>query len=237
MPVKKQTKQKVQASSSNKDETSNQVQTTTLSEPVQTITESFTLPLQTQTFQSENTDKEKKAGRTLLVKSLSGNQINSSVFNSFEGLTNTSETKTSNSYFLTFDTVQHATTAYQKLCTESDYRVKYSYYRIFFTMNGLTDTTDYNQIKKEFTEYITKNTSNSTNTNSITSVLYCKFYRKESSYIGCGDFTIDTLNGMTMLLSKETGLKDFSFGSYSGTFFRFNGKKDKSTHNNMTEHN
>ncbi len=163
----------------------------------------------------------RKAGRTLLVKSASGNAINSSVFEGLEGLKSKSETKSSSSYFLTFDTVSNAVNAYRKLRAESsDYRVKYSYYRIFFTMNGLTESSDYNQVKQSLVDWVGKNTG--------ASVLYCKLYRQETKYLGCGDFTIDTLDGMNTLLSKEGGLKEFTVGSLSGTFYRYNGKKDKS---------
>lgn len=163
----------------------------------------------------------RKAGRTLLVKSASGNAINSSVFEGLEGLKSKSETKSSSSYFLTFDTVSNAVNAYRKLRAESsDYRVKYSYYRVFFTMNGLTESSDYNQVKQNLVDWVGKNTG--------ASVLYCKLYRQETKYLGCGDFTLDTLDGMNALLSKDGGLKEFTIESLSGTFYRYNGKKDKS---------
>lgn len=165
----------------------------------------------------------RKAGRTLLVKSATGSTIDGTAFDSLDGLTNKSETKSTNSFFLTFDNVSNAVNAFHKLRTLGSevptYRVKFSYYRIFFTMDGLTDSTDYNQVKKELTEWVANQTSSS--------VLYCKFYRKDNKYLGCGDFTIDTLSGMNTLLSKDGGLKDYSFGSYKGTFYRFNGKKVK----------
>jgi hypothetical protein len=163
----------------------------------------------------------RKPGRTLLLKSSSGSKINSSVLDGLEGLKSQTETKSTSSYFLTFNTVTDAVNAYKKLRSESsDYRVKYSYYRVFFTMNGLTESTDYNQVKKDLMELVDKNAG--------ASVLYCKLYRQESKYLGCGDFTIDTLDAMNTLLSKEGGLKDFTMGSLSGTFYRYNSKKDKS---------
>jgi len=170
-------------------------------------------------------DKSKKAvrkpGRTLLLKSVSGSKLNSSVFNSLEGLSSHTETKSTSSYFLTFNTVSDAVNAYKKLRSESsDYRVKYSYYRVFFTMNGLTETSDYNQVKKDLMEHVSKTSG--------ASVLYCKLYRQDTKFLGCGDFTIDTLDAMNTLLSKEGGLKDYTMGSLSGTFYRYNSKKDKS---------
>ena len=181
----------------------------------------------TSKVEDHNTDDSKlkksvhKPGRTLLVKSVSGNTINTSVFDSLEGLKNKSETKSSSSYFLTFNTVPDAVNAYQKLRSESsDYRIKYSYYRIFFTMNGLSELSDYNQVKKDLVDLVSKNAS--------ISVLYCKLYRQETKYLGCGDFTIDTLDGMNTLLSKDGGLKDYTMGGLTGTFYRYNSKKDKS---------
>jgi hypothetical protein len=170
-------------------------------------------------------DKSKKAvrkpGRTLLLKSASGGQLNSSVFTGLEGLKSHTETKSTSSYFLTFNTVTDAVNAYKKLRNDSsDYRVKYSYYRVFFTMNGLTESSDYNQVKKDLMEHVNKVSG--------TSVLYCKLYRQDSKFLGCGDFTIDTLDAMNTLLSKESGLKDFTLGSLSGTFYRYNSKKEKS---------
>ena len=170
-------------------------------------------------------DKSKKAvrkpGRTLLLKSASGGQLNSSVFTGLEGLKSHTETKSTSSYFLTFNTVSNAVNAFKKLRNESsDYRVKYSYYRVFFTMNGLTESSDYNQVKKDLMEYVSKVSG--------TSVLYCKLYRQDSKFLGCGDFTIDTLDAMNTLLSKEGGLKDFTLGSLTGTFYRYNSKKEKS---------
>ncbi len=173
---------------------------------------------------SKSKKSVRKAGRTLLVKTVSGNSISASVFDGLEGLKSKSETKTSSSYFLTFDTITNAVNAYRKLRAEStDYRVKYSYYRMFFTMNGLTDSSDYNQVKKDLVDWVVKNSGSS--------VLYCKLYRQDSKYLGCGDFTIDTLDGMNTLLAKEGGLKEFTIGSLSGTFYRYNGKKDKQDSN------
>lgn len=162
---------------------------------------------------STKTTKPVAPGRTLLVKS------SSSVSYDFEGLLNKAETKSTNSVFLTFDTKENSSKAYDKLLTmESEgVRVKYSYYRVFFTMTGLTDTSDYNVVKKDLTDHVESKTGSS--------VLYCKLYRKNSSYIGCGDFTIDTLEGMNKLLSKDSGNKDYTLGSLSGTFYRYNSTK------------
>jgi hypothetical protein len=151
----------------------------------------------------------RKAGRTLLVR---GTQS----FDNLVGLQNRSDTKTTNSSFLTFDTIENALVAYKQLRADSNVRVKFSYYRVFFTMEGLTDTSDYSQVKSDLVQWVESNAS--------TQVLYCKLYRKDSKYLGCGDFTVDTLSGLNRLLSKDGGLKQFKFSNLSGTFYRYNNK-------------
>jgi hypothetical protein len=162
----------------------------------------------------QTTQTETRPGRTLLVKS--PNDL-STVFSSLVGLQDKSETKTTNSVFLTFDTPTNATSALKTLETQNGVTVKYSYYRVFFTMTGLTDTSDYNVVKKDLTDYVTSKTGGS--------VLYCKLYRKGEKYLGCGDFTLDTIASMNTLLSKETNLKNYSVNGLSGTFYRYNATK------------
>lgn len=174
-----------------------------------------------------STDKNtlRKPGRTVLVKSSSDVSLTSKLFESLEGLLSNVETKTTNSFFLTFDTVENAETALNLLKSTSDYLVKFSYYRIFFTMSGLEDTTDYNELKKSMMDYVAEKTN--------TNVLYCKFYRKGDKYLGCGDLTIDSLEGMNTLLSKDNGFKDYTFDNFSGSFYRFNNNKER--FQNLTE--
>lgn len=174
---------------------------------------------QLDTNNQTKSNQVRKAGRTLLLKNPSGTTVS---YDTLEGLQHKSETKTTNSVFLTFDTVDNSLKAYKQLRSEhSDTRVKFSYYRVFFTIEGLTDTTDYATVKQELTEWVESRAS--------TSMLYCKLYRKDSKYLGCGDFTVDTLSGMNTLISKDGGLKEFSFGSFKGTFYRFNNTKKDTT--------
>ncbi len=169
-----------------------------------------------------NSENVNKPGKTILVKLVSNTTDQQKTFNKLEGLVSCAETKTYNSYFLTFDTIVNATKAYAALSEESKkYNIKFSYYRVFFTLNGLKDTTDYNAAKQELIDFINDKTG--------ATVLYCKLYKKDNKYIGCGDCTIDTMEGMNMLLNKDNNLKDFTVGSYTGTFFRYNNKKHKPT--------
>jgi hypothetical protein len=164
--------------------------------------------------------KESRPGRTILLKATSNTPIDQSIFTTLDGLQSNFETKNSNSYFLTFDSVENAENAFNNLSSTADnYNVKYSYYRIFFTIEGLTDSSNYDEVKQQMIDYILSKTSSS--------VLYCKFYRKDKNYLGCGDLTIDTMEGMNLLLAKENNNKDFAFGDLSGTFYRYNNKKGK----------
>lgn len=157
----------------------------------------------------------RKAGRTLLVTFPNEIQLNTSTY---EGLQNTS-TK-NNNLFLTFDNTVNSVKAYKRLRFEyPDLRVKFSYYRVFFTMVGLSNNNDYNTVKQALVKFVSENTN--------TNVLYCKFYRKDNNLLGCGDLTVDTLEAMNMLLTKENGLKEFNFDSFSGTFYRFNDKHEQ----------
>lgn len=161
----------------------------------------------------------RKAGRTLLVTFPNLNNTTNVNYESllntstYEGLQSTSSKN--NNLFLTFDNITNSVKAYKRIRSEhSDWRVKFSYYRVFFTMVGLSNTNDYNTVKQSFSKYVSDNTNSN--------VLYCKFYRKENNLIGCGDLTVDTLEGMNKLLTKENGLKEYSFDSFSGTFYRYN---------------
>ena len=160
-----------------------------------------------------------KYGRTLLFKPLNNVQLTTSYFSNFTGVVNMAQTKTTGSYFVLFDTVENAGKALAE-SSSPDVLVKYSYYRVFFTMNNLTTDSDYNKVKDSFVKYLETTTGSS--------VLYFKLYRKNNQYIGCGDFTLDTLEGMNVLLDKETGLKTYLFDNYSGKFFRYNANKTKS---------
>lgn len=164
--------------------------------------------------------KESRPGRTILLKSSSNTPLDQSIFLSLDGLQSQFETKNSNSFFLTFDSIENAEKAFASLSTsDANHNVKYSYYRIFFTIDGLTDSSNYDEVKQQMSDHIQSKT--------LSTVLYCKFYRKDKKYLGCGDLTIDTMEGMNLLLTKENNNKEFTLGDLSGTFYRYNNKKSK----------
>jgi len=177
-----------------------------------------------QTKSTEQTKKHmSKAGRTLLVNSNNNSNISGKNFDSLEGLVNKTETKTSNSFFLTFDTVPNALNAFRKLRSDNtSYRVKFSYYRIFFTIEGLSNSNDYLDVKEKLCEYIVNKTD--------ASVIYCKFYRKNNEFIGCGDLTVDTYSAMNKLVTtNDDNNNEYSFDLFKGKFYRYNNNKGKTT--------
>jgi hypothetical protein len=158
-----------------------------------------------------------KSGRTLLIKTKTTEPLVLSKFDNFDGLVSKSEINQHNSLFLTFDSLAHAETAYNLI--KSEYNVKYSYYKIFFTLSTNIDTSNYEDTKNQIMTFIESKTN--------ASMLYCKFYRKNSSYMNCGDLIVDTIDAMKLLISKESSLKQFKIGNLSGTFYRFNNIKYK----------
>lgn len=156
-----------------------------------------------------------KPGRTLLVKS--NKPFNLSSFDSLKGLVSKAEINQHNSIFLVFDTIKNSEIAYATL--GSDYNVKYSYYKIFFSLSNNIESSNFEKIKQELITYIETNTDSS--------MLHSKFYRKDTSYMNCGYLVLDTIDGMKKLISKESSLKQFKTESVSGTFYRFNNTKYK----------
>ena len=166
----------------------------------------------------------RKAGKTLLLKAKDGCTIKEEWFKSLDGLKENGVAQTSNtgSYFLTFDEVGKSLDALKHIRKEhdKDVMVKFAHYRVFFTLEGLEDSTDYNTVKQAHIDFIKKHTDSE--------VLYYKLYRNKN-YLGCGDLTIDTKDALDNLLSQEHN-KEFDLGDgHTGKFYRYNRKpKDNS---------
>ena len=166
-------------------------------------------------------DKKKnirKAGKTLLIKPNEGVEIEESWFSDLVGLVSTTKTAKTGSYFLTFDNVGNSLDSLKSLRKkhEGEMLVKFAHYKVFFTITGLSDESDYNTIKTKHSKFIEENTDSK--------VLYYKLYRNKS-YLGCGDVTIDTKSGLDSLLDKEK-YKEFDLSENTGVFYRYNSKKN-----------
>lgn len=166
--------------------------------------------------------QSKKPGRTLLVK-VEESSFNDSLFEKLAGLSTKFLTEKTQSYFLTFDSVNSSEVAFESLSKLKSIKVKYAHYRIFFTMKELTAESDYTKIRQNHIEFIEKNTG--------TNVLYYKLYRKNNSFIGCGDLTIDTKEAFDMLMDSESTFKEFQLDdNLSGVHYRYNRRQNNSSH-------
>ena len=164
----------------------------------------------------------RKAGRTLLVKVLNG-QFDVPGLN-LEGLVNEHFTEKSNSYFLTFDNVQNSLNAMELIRTKYNFnvRVKIAHYRVFFTLENLEESMEYNTVKTQHCEVVQSKAN--------CSVLFYKLYRKDNKYLGCGDLTLDTKEGLDVLMSSE-GLKTFTLDcGISGSHYHY--RTQKQSHDN-----
>ena len=171
--------------------------------------------------ESSQEPKVARPGRTLLV-SFTTDSVDTKLFDTLTGYQTSATGKNVSSVFITFDTVENAQSAFNTLrSNESLRRVKYSRYPVFFHINGLSDSSDYNLVKQDLTSYVESHTGSS--------VLFFKLYRKENKFLGSGSLTVDTNEGMRKLLSKEqSGLKNWNTGSYNGTFYHFNKRSEGS---------
>jgi|SaaInlStandDraft_5_1057022.scaffolds.fasta_scaffold00837_15 DNA-directed RNA polymerase subunit L len=165
------------------------------------------------TTEQRNKNFIRKAGRTILIKFNEPTKFDPMAF-SLEGLKYHHIVEKSNSVFLTFDDVPHSLTALHNLRKElgQTVRIKFAYYRIFFKMTDLTNNIEYNTIKTQHTDFVSKNGYN---------VLYYKLYRKNNEYVGSGEMTFDTKEGFDSLMTEET--KQFTLEcGVSGTHYRYN---------------
>lgn len=164
------------------------------------------------TYQTKLPSNE-RPGRTLLVKP-SDNNFNVSIFNNMQGLVTNYYAEKSNSYFLTFASSLDALNGLQYIKTTSgrEVRVKYAYYRIFFKLNGLSNSSNYDDVKTAHVNFIQATGAN---------VIYYRLYKKNNSYLECGDFTVDTKESFDALINADQyGV--FSFGNFTGMHYRYN---------------
>merc|ERR1711871_106664 len=165
---------------------------------------------------------QRKAGKTLLVKEKDGKTVDESWLSSLDGLVTDglSKTEKTGAYFLTFTDKNKSLDALKQLKKDhdDDLMVKFAHYRVFFKFtNGLPENTDYNVVKETHTNFVKEHTNSE--------VLYYKLYRgKDSSFLGCGDMTLDTKDALDKLLSKDNN-KEFDLGNNMvGVFYRYDRK-------------
>lgn len=178
-----------------------------------------------QTLKSKSKKFQRKAGKTLLVKSKEGKSVDESWLSSLDGLVadGVSKTDKTGSYFLTFNDVGKSLDALKTLKKDhdDDLMVKFAHYRVFFKfVNGLAEGTEYDSVKDTHVNFVKEHTNSE--------VLYYKLYRgKEGNFLGCGDMTLDTKDALDKLLSKDDN-KEFDLGNnLTGVFYRYDRKGTK----------
>lgn len=191
-------------------------ETTPTVEVVQPVVEQTTqVSVVEQTTELSENKQLSKPGKTIIVKSKDGSPLDLSKFDGLTGLVSKTEINQHNSLFLVFDTIEHSESALASFT--QNYNVKYSYYKVFVALSSNLDNSNVETSKQELTDFIQSNTDST--------VLFCKFYRKGPSYMNCGYLLLDTIDGMKKLISKESELKQFKTEHFSGTFYRFNNNK------------
>jgi hypothetical protein len=165
-----------------------------------------------------------KAGRTLLVKPTT-ETFDKSIFETFPGYKSVYHTEKSNTYFVMYSTPQEALSALKGIKNKyvHDVRIKFSHYRVFFKIEGLTSSSDYNSVKALHTKLVSDKDCN---------VLYYRLYRKDNKFIGCGDFTVDTKEAFDSLMNAD-GLKNFSLDdTIKGVHYRYKKNENENEHDN-----
>ena len=158
---------------------------------------------------------KRKEGRTLLV-----NNDSVDIELNYDGITSTHKTE-SGARFVIFDSVEHASSAYNDL-TNKDVKVKYSYYKIFFRLSDYNpdEELNYDELKGKVCEKLGKLIKE-------LNILYFKFYTKNNRLIGSGDFTVDTKETLDALIT----LKEMDLEPIKISFYRFRVRRRNVNHN------
>jgi hypothetical protein len=152
----------------------------------------------------------RKAGRTLLISSEHTEELTNTGI-----LTDKTHKTDGGSRFVVFDTTENARSAFRNLRSEG-VRVKYSYYKVFFRLSDVDlENIEYDALKESVKEMI------STLGDGTTNVLYFKFYTKNSTLMGSGDLTVDTKEGLDVLVNDN----EYTFSKGKVSFFRYRVRK------------
>lgn len=167
-------------------------------------------------MEEEKKRPRRKAGRTLLISSDYTDELTNTGI-----LTDKVHKTEGGSRFVVFDTTENARSAFRDL-RNNGVRVKYSYYKVFFRLADVDlSNVEYDTLKDSVKEMI------STLGNDQINILYFKFYTKNSTLMGSGDLTVDTKEGLDILVNNNE--YDFSKGKVS--FFRYRVRKQDEENN------
>ena len=126
------------------------------------------------------------------------------------GVTSVNDTP-KGSKFVTFDTVENAQSAFETL-NESDVRVKYSHYKMYFQIKEFDDEeVSYDGLKVKVIDAIK-------DADKDAEVLYFRNYKKSDKLTGCGVVTFDTIDTLNKLVTK----REIDMGDDTINCYRFN---------------
>lgn len=148
------------------------------------------------------TQTRRKSSRTLLLKEVGDQEFK------YEGLQQVEKSPQGN-LFLVFDTLDNSRKAFKDLRINK-VNCKYSYYKLFFKSTNLDTTKTYDELKSSFLKLLT-------NTVSGLNVLYFKYYRKDGSFTGSGDFVVDRkvdCDSIVKARSLKLGESEFTYYRY-----------------------
>ena len=182
--------------------------------------------------ESNNTPRKSnstKPGRTLLIKPTGTVDLN--LLDKLEGMQTKYLTEKSKSYFLTFATAEQSLNALKLVKKQfgTMCKVKFAHYRVYFTITGLLNETDYGVVKTRHTEMVQAQAG--------CNVLYYRLYRKNNCYLGCGDMTVDTKEGFDRMMDQDV-FKNFSLDNQlSGVHYRYNKTKADEQNDTTQDYN
>lgn len=163
--------------------------------------------------------KERQPGRTLVVKFEEDFDVSS--LKSLSNMKEMNEVK-NNTLFLTFNDIASATSALTKLNKMNGLSCRYSYYRVFFKLNGLTESSNFENVEKVHTAWVEKNTGGK--------VLEYNLYRKKDTFLNCGDLVVDLKSSLDLLLTLKN-LKNYELDDVlKGTYHKYKKKGRRTTH-------
>ena len=163
--------------------------------------------------------KERNPGRTLVVKVEESFDVSS--LKSLSNMKQMNEVK-NNTVFLTFNDTASATSALTELNKMDGVSCRYCYYRVFFKLNGLTESSSFEDVKKVHVAWVEKHTGGK--------VLEYNLYRNRDTFLNCGDLVVDLKSSLDLLLSLEN-FKNYELdGDLKGTYYRFNKRGRRPTH-------
>lgn len=180
-------------------------------------------------YQHYNKKPVLKHGRTLLIKSNDTKKLENINTDDLVGFIKASDIVKDTLRFLTFDNSENAYISLKILKRNPEFTIRFGYYKVFFIISGLTDESNYTEVKFDLIRNIKSKIPDA-------NILYCKFYNTNGKYSGSGDLTVDTVDTMMKLIDKDDSAQSFCFNDIKGAFFRFNNnnnnKKNKNENNN-----